>query len=181
MSNELTTPTGDNNAPQAASTVFKAKIIDQMVAVTTEGDTRVILTVRVHAQLKDAQDLASGAEPCPAKEHDVWLNIPSDDEPRLRMALRDLERLDFNDDDVSRLHPEHAETVSLVGKEVHVRCKVSGDYAYWNLVWPREKPKAVSVAEFQQKTSKLTDAIRNVREQGSGKKGARSKPTQASK
>lgn len=182
MSSVPTTHGGDNRVPQPTSNVYKAKIIDQMMTVTHEGDTRIILTVKLTALLKDAHDPGAGAEPCEAKECEVWITVPGgDDDAKLSMALRDLERLDFKDDDISRLHPEHPETVSLVDKEVHVRCKQIGDFEYWNLAWPREKPKAVSVAELQQTTSKLKDKIGTFRKNKGNKKGAKAASSKAGK
>src|SRR5262245_30673952 len=94
--------------------VYKGKIIDQMITTTEHGDLRVILSVKHTAKLKDDQNLAAGSEPCPPKECEVWLNFSTDGDTQLRIALSSLERLGFSGDDVSRLHPDHPDTIRLI-------------------------------------------------------------------
>jgi hypothetical protein len=122
---------------------------------------RVVLTVRVTSEWKDPQDPAAGSEPCPPKEVEVWLGLPGDDDKRLRMALRDLGRLGFNDDDVSKLHPDHPQFCSLVGKDVHVRSKVLNGIEYWNLAWPRVKVSLDKLREAAAPLKARISALRN--------------------
>jgi hypothetical protein len=117
--------------------VFKAKIIDQALATSGRGETQLVLTVMLVACLMNPKNPDDGADPCRPQEHEVLISFPEDDEQRLRMAVRDLERLGFEDVNVDRLHPEHADHFTLTGKEVCVRRKVVGGAEYWNLVWPR--------------------------------------------
>jgi hypothetical protein len=142
--------------------IFKARVIDQMVT-TRQGDPRIILTIKVLGKLRNVQDPTEGVDECPPSECDVWITLPHNNEERLGMAMRDLERLGFAGDDISRLHPDHPDAFRLLDKDVHVRRKVVGDVEYWNLAWPREKPKPVGVAEMQQAAAPLKAKISALR------------------
>jgi hypothetical protein len=144
--------------------VFKAQIIDQMVTYNPKGEAVVLLTVKVLAKLANDRNPGDGTVPCPQRERLVWLALPEDDDDRLRMAVRDLERMGFADDDVSRLHPEHPTCFSVIEKEVHVRIKVINDLEYWNLAWPREKPKPVAVEELKKATESLKGRVAAARQ-----------------
>jgi hypothetical protein len=151
--------TNGESATQSVK-VCQGQIIDQMVTAIAQDDMRVVLTVRVTSELNDPQDQAAGREPCTPKEVEVWLNLAASDEKRLRMTLRDLERLGFADDDLSKLHPDHPQFCSLVGKDVHVRCKVLNGIEYWNLAWPLVK---VSLDKLQEAAAPLKARIAALR------------------
>jgi hypothetical protein len=167
-SNVVSPPTQQENR------VYKATIIDQTMVTTEQGDTRVILTVRRTAKLKDGRDSAAGNEPCTPKEVEVWITLAADKETQFRIALDNLERLGFQDEDVTRLHPDHPEAFHLVNKEVYVRCKVVGDQEYWNLAWPREK---ISLDQLQQAAGPLNAKIAALRGQKGKKKSGSTPPT----
>jgi hypothetical protein len=99
---------------------------------------QLILTVKVLGKLRNERNAAEGVEPCPPAEVEVRITFAEDDEQRLRMAIRDLQGLGFTHDDISLLHPDHQNFVSLVGKEIWMRMRVVGGVAYWNLAWPPE-------------------------------------------
>jgi hypothetical protein len=143
--------------------VYKGMVIDQTIVTTEQGDTRVILTVKHTARLKDSRDLAAGSDSCSPTECEVWITLAADNDKQLRMALRALERLGFADDDVSRLHADHPEGVSLVNTEVHVRAKVVDEVEYWNLVWPRAR---ASLDTTRQAAAQLKDKIAALRAKG---------------
>jgi hypothetical protein len=88
------------------------------------------------------------------------------------MAVRDLERLGFPGDDISLLHPEHPEHVSLLGKEVHVRMRVVADNEYWNFCWP---PKALGGEELKSAAASLRVRIAAAKQKGKGAPAQRRK------
>jgi hypothetical protein len=143
---------------------YKAKVVDQMLSINAKGEAVVILTVRVLAKLANDRNPGDGTVPCTQRERQVWIALGADDD-RLRMAIRDLEKLGVVDDDISRLHPEHPDFFSLLEKEVCVRMKVINDLEYWNLAWPREKPKPVAVEAVQQAAESLRGRIAAARQQ----------------
>jgi hypothetical protein len=143
--------------------VYQARIIDQTIVTTDQGDPRLILSVRRTAKLKDGKSLAAGTEPCTPGECEVWLTFSVANETQLRIALTNLKRLGFEDDDVSRLHPDHPNTFNLVGTEVFVRSKTVGEFDYWNLVWPREQASLGRVQQAAASLQSRIDAMRNGR------------------
>jgi hypothetical protein len=154
--------------------VYRAVIIDQAVKIIDQADktteeARIILTVKRLLKLMNPEDPEEGTEACEQGEHEVWITIVGDDVGRLHMALRDLERLGFTDDDISRLHPEHPECFRLVDKHVYIRPATVGDVTYWNIAWPRPKPKAVGVADLQNLAASLKAKIAAVRSRKKGK------------
>jgi hypothetical protein len=154
--------------------VFRARVIDQTLAKNHNDEPQLVLTVKLLARLKDPQNPADGAEECPQLEREVRISFVADDEERLRMAARDLERLGYTDDDISRLHPDHPDHFSLMDKEVHVRMKEVGDFQYWNLAWPRERPRPVAVEEAKSGAAALKEKLaavkRRAKERQEGKK-----------
>ena len=101
------------------------------------------------------------------------MTIVPDDDDRLRMTLRDLERLGFMDNDLSRLHPEHPECFSLIEKDVYVRCKSVGDRSYWNLAWPAHRAMPVPLADLRQSTTSLQAKVAEARARMQGEKQPR--------
>jgi len=146
-----------------------ARVTDQTVTVADKGDTRIILTVHLLARPEDAQNPTEHTDDGAPQECEVWITLPADDDRRLAMAVRDLDRLGFVGDDVARLHPDHPQTVSLLGREVNVSRRVVGGYVYWNLAWPRRK--ATSVAELEAATT-LKGKIAAARLKNNGSKDA---------
>ncbi len=47
----------------------------------------------------------------------------------------------------------------VVGRKVCVRPTICRGYRYWNLVWPRQKPKAGDVTALQKQAGKLRRKI----------------------
>jgi hypothetical protein len=151
--------------------VYMARVIDQMLARSANGETQLIVTVQLVAKLRNPKNAAEGTVPCPPAELDVRLNFPETEEDRLARTLRELERLGFADDDVSRLHPDHREFVNLAGTEVHVRMHLFGGLEYWNLYWP---PSKLGGTEAKVAAESLRGRIAAARKKakGGGKKGA---------
>src|SRR5262249_19201066 len=116
--------------------IYVAVVIDQLLTRNANDEAQLVLTARILARLKNEKNIADGTEPCPPGECEVRINFPDDDR-RLGFAIRDLERLGFPGNDISRLDPDHPDFFSLVGKEIHVRMKIVADRPYWNLAWPR--------------------------------------------
>jgi hypothetical protein len=151
--------------PAGSDTTYTAEVIDQALARNGNGDLQLVLTVKLLNRLTNSRSLADGTEPCPSAQHDVLVNFPSDHPERLGWAVRDLERLGFHDDDLQLLHPEHPEFHSLVGQQVHVRCRPSPDGDYWNLTWPR---KPLGVAELAGTAGPLRSQIAEARKKVKG-------------
>jgi hypothetical protein len=143
--------------------VFCAQIIDQGMASTADGDLQLVLTVRIHCELNDPQDVSAGVKECAPLEREVKLTFIADNDNRLRMAVRDLDRLGFSGDDICQLHPDHPQTHSLSGRNIHVRRKIVNGVEYFNLAWPGEKPGPVAVDELQDKAKELASRIAAVR------------------
>jgi hypothetical protein len=156
--------------------VYQAKVIDQMVTRNRDDDLVVIITVALVGKLRNPKNPSDGTEDCPRAEKEVWVAFVDDDENRLRMAVRDMERLGFTDDDVSRLHPEHPQSFRLLDKEVLVRCRILDGNEYWNFAWPREKPAPVEVTELQGRAASLKEKIAAAKK-GKGLGRKKSSPT----
>jgi hypothetical protein len=157
----------NNGAVYQDGKVYQAQIIDQVVTKTNSEVPQValVLQVKIKAKLKNDKNPGDGTEACPQLEREVRITFVEDDYDRLRMAVQNLERLGFADDDISRLHPEHPGFFSLLEKEVYVRKKTVNDTEYWNLAWPREKPKAVAIGELQAEATSLKDRIAGAKAQ----------------
>jgi hypothetical protein len=161
----------NENASREVNSVYKAAIIDQALAIVYRGETRVIFTVKIQAKLRNAANPAEGTETCPPWEREVWVNLSENDEDRLAMALRDLERLGFAEDDVRRLHPDHPDVFRLVGKEVYVRCRVVGDVEYWNFAWLHERVGLEELAKAAEPLrGKIATVRKKMRDGATGKK-----------
>src|SRR5262249_14491812 len=140
-------------------------VIDQALAKSANREAQLLLTVRIQARLKNERNRADGAEPCLQAEREVRVTFAEDDEQRLRMAVRDFERLGFPADDISLLHPEHPDHVSLLRKEVHVRKRVVADNEYWNFCWP---PEALGGEELKSAAASLRVRIAAAKQKGKG-------------
>src|SRR5689334_22780898 len=95
------------NYPLEEGKLYRARIIDQIVTRSVLGYPQVLLTVVMTGCLRSAANLADGIDDCPPLERAVHITLNKDDPDRLAWAIRDLERLGFTDDDISRLHPDH--------------------------------------------------------------------------
>jgi hypothetical protein len=153
-----------SNAPYEEGLIYRARITDQMLSLSRDEEPQLILTVKILSQLKNDKNLSDGTEECPQLEREVRITIVEDDYERLAMALRDLERLGFTGDDVTRLHPDHPECFSLLDKEVFVRMKEVNGNEYWNLAWVREKPKPVAIEALTAKAPTLEANIAAARQ-----------------
>ncbi len=134
--------------------LYSGEVIDQLLTTDRRGVVQLVLTVSVTGRVKDAKDPAGTAVPCPAEEVEVWLTFAESDD-RLDIPLRHLEKLGYPDVDLARLHPGHAGCHLLTGVKVYVRPKEIKGLTYWNLAWPREKPKAVGLGAIQDATKGL--------------------------
>ena len=144
--------------------VFCAKIIDQMVANNRDGDPQLVVTFKLEAQLKNPKRMEDGTVECSQLERDLRITMVGSDDNRLEMAVRDLDRLGFTGEDISQLHPDHPECVSLIGKEVFVRCKMVNDTEFWNLAWVRQKPQAVNIDALAAPAAMLKAKLGEARE-----------------
>jgi hypothetical protein len=148
---------------QESGGLYGGEVTDQLLATGKAGEIQLILTVKVTAVVKDEKAPSESAVPCLPQEAEVWLNFSETEEDRLRMSLRHLERLGFVDADLSKLHPEHPQCHLLVGARVHLRPRVIGDLTYWNLAWPRERPKQVAIGAIKGATEALAAHINAIR------------------
>jgi hypothetical protein len=118
-------------------------------------------------KLVDPRDRSAGTVPCPAEECEVWITLALDNDTQLRIALENLKKLGVAEEDIARLHPEHPEPISLVGKKVCVRIKNAGGNDYWNLAWPREK---LSMGTLSQAVSTVQAKLAAARNNSGGSK-----------
>ena len=126
--------------------VFQAKICDQVISHSLAGELQIVLTVRIAAKLDDPRDPASTTREIAAFEKDAYLTM-SDEPQRRSMVEADLTRLGVDPADVLQLHPDHPYSISLIGKDVHVQCRVRGTSVYWNLARFRSERRAVTLEE----------------------------------
>lgn len=144
--------------------VFQATICDQVISHSLAGELQVVLTVRIAAKLDNPRDPLGPAHAVAPFERDVYLTM-SDDPQRRDMVEADLTRLGIDPADVLRLHPDHPHSISLVGTDVHVRCRVRATAVYWNLARFRSERRAVTLKEAElllqrpQPTSRLAGNI----------------------
>lgn len=161
LPNESTSSKFPEPAGGETAAVYAGRVIDQTVVESADTGLRLVLTVMLSAALNDPEDRAAGTGPVDSpREVEVWLTLPLDNEQRLKIAVDHLNRLGFEHDDVSRLHPDHDQFVSLIGKDVHVSCRIVGDRTYWNLRWPREK---LTLDRLQAGAGSLTGQIAALR------------------
>ncbi|MEQ8667533.1 MAG: hypothetical protein RIC12_00075 [Pirellulales bacterium] len=139
-------------------TVFEATICDQFVKRNWDDELQVVFTVKITGKLSEDGDETDRVEPVKAFERDVYITL-SKDVQKLRIALDHLEKLGFADSDISKLHPDHAQFLSLIDKAVLVRCRVKGDKTYWNFAWPRQPAKPVALGETQTAAADLQKRI----------------------
>jgi hypothetical protein len=156
--------TNKNNSVYEDGQVYKAKVIDQLVTRNDNQEPQLVLGIKISAKLKNNKNPSDGSEECQQLEREVRITIVEDDYDRLRMAVRDLERLGFADDDITRLHPEHPEHYSLLDKEVHARMKTVNETEYWNFAWPREKPKPMAAEDWEKAAASLKEKIAQVKQ-----------------
>src|SRR5262245_39274322 len=149
-----TSPVGDGFQD---GKVYRAKVVDQLITKSYNDELQLVLGIKLLAALKNSKNTSDGTEECPQLEREVLITFVEDDSERLRMAVRDLERLGFDDSDITRLHPDHPNHVSLLQKEAYVRMRENNGNEYWNLAWPRERPKPLPVNELRQTASALKE------------------------
>ena len=130
-------------------TMYAATVVDQLVTTDRSGEVQVILTVETTARVTDEQSPADSHAPCPPGEREVWLSFPAADENRLRIGLMHLARFGVAPAELNRLHPDHPGVLTLTGTPVYVKSKVINGLVYWNLVWPRERPKEVPLGTLK--------------------------------
>ena len=151
----------DNNVIENGA-VYQAKIVDQIVSRNRHDELQVVFTTEVSGKLTNERDPNCPVESVGTFERDVYLTF-SGEEQRLRMALDHLKRLGFDESDVVKLHPDHPESVSMVGKEVRVRPKIIADVAYWNFAWSGWRPAALKLEEAQPTATQLKRKIELMR------------------
>ncbi len=137
--------TTNNNFEDGA--LYHGEIVDQMLSQSMDGDLQAIFAVRMTAKV-----VGSEASPCDPFERDIFVTF-AEDETRRKIAHGQIKRLGFTDPDLSRLHPDHPQAASMVGKRVMARAKVKGESTYWNFAW--ERPKPLDLAAAQAAAAKL--------------------------
>jgi hypothetical protein len=145
--------------------VFCGTIADQFPAATENGDLHIILSVEVTGKLRDPSDHAAGVDECPCVEREVRLTITRDEsgDMRTRIAVENLERLGVSVSEVSRLHPDHPNAINLIGKLVCVRPRERDGVVFWNLAWPRQRLKSVTLDGLSERVDELAARIEKFR------------------
>src|SRR5262249_21675955 len=156
---------------------YLGAISDQLVTESTDGKPQVILTVTPRGRLCNERNVAAGIDPCPHTDVEVRITLDLDDPERLGWAVRDLESAGFVQDDVSLLHPDHPQHVSLLGQEVCIRPKLVGGRLYWNLVRLRKSVALDSLTQCAQElTAKIAAAKQRARKGIGDKKAKQTQP-----
>lgn len=143
--------------------LYAGEVTDQLLASGKSGEIQLILTAKVTALVKDEKAPSESAIPCTHQEAEVWLNFSETNEKLFHMSLKNLEQLGFTDPDLSRLHPDHPQCHLLVGTKVYLRAKVINGLTYWNLAWPRERPKPIEIGALKSATDTLAARITAMR------------------
>ncbi len=128
--------------------VYQAKVIDQIVTRNKNEELQVVFTAKISGKLSDDRDPHGSVEPVAPIERDIFVTFAGDPK-KLAIALDHLKQLGFEDADVVKLHPDHPKFFSIIGKDVHLRCKTKGESIFWNFAWFRARPKAVKLEEAQ--------------------------------
>ena len=151
--------------------VYQAEIVDQIVTDTADGWQQVVLTVSLKGRLKNPKNVSAGLDTCPPADVEVRITLDPEDPGRLGWAVRDLEAAGFESDDISLLHPEHPDHVSLLGRAVYVRGKLVAGRMFWNIARP---PKATSIGTLKSVAAGLSAKIAAAKQQRrDGKAGRR--------
>jgi hypothetical protein len=127
--------------------LFAGEIVDQTLSMNRNGELQVITSVRLTEEFHGGKPVACDVSHC-----DVYITAAAD-ETRQRIARDQLELLDFTDRDLTRLHPDHPQSVSLIGRKVTVRARVKGEATYWNFA--RNRPRPIDFASAQAAVAKL--------------------------
>jgi hypothetical protein len=122
--------------------VFIGSVVDQYLATTEYDELQLILTVEVKGRLHDSRDRSAGTEDVPREQREIRLTFSEAERSEIptRISVQNLGRLGFTESDLSRLHPDHEEFYSLIGRDVHIRPRERDGVSYWNLCWPRTRP-----------------------------------------
>jgi hypothetical protein len=170
---EVLMDTNNSAAAYEEGGVYQAKVVDQMLTRNGDGELQLVLGVRILTRLKNDRNPGDGTVGCPQQEREVWVTFVDDDEQRLHMAARDLERLGVPDDDIAKLHPDHPQFFCLVDKNVFVRMRIVNDFEFWNFAWPRER---LGIDDLRQVTCRLSAELAEARQKA---KKRRTKGSQA--
>lgn len=146
--------------------MYAAKVVDQLFTVVANGDMTLLLTVERFALVIDEANPAEGRTSCEPQEHEVRITLPAAEHElqRLEIGLKNLSKFGVEMTDLPKLHTDHPQAIPLTGREVYVRPKVSGGNTYWNLVWPRERPRPVAVSAIETAAANLLARLSAARE-----------------
>lgn len=123
--------------------IYKGTVTSQQMRLVKDIPT-LMLGVTVIGELLDGYDANSGIlrlqDPVTPE---VMLRFDPNRPDNMGYSLEDLERMGFDDDDLTKLNPNHEQHVSLIGKDAFVTptYKIQGDReaCYWNLRFPKPK------------------------------------------
>ena len=128
--------------------VFQATICDQILSRNRNDELQIIFSVKIIANVTTDPGSNAGTESMEPFERDVYVTF-CEDRQRLSIARENLKRLGVEEGvDIIKLHPDHPEFVSLIDKEVQVRCRNKGDNTYWNFAWSF-RPTAINLKEAE--------------------------------
>ena len=146
------------NAIFEDGSVFQATICDQILSRNLNEELQIIFTVQITAKATTDPGSSVGMEPMEPFERDVYLTL-SEDGQKLNIARENLKRLGVEGVDIIKFHPDHPEFVSLIDKEVQVRCRIKGDSTYWNFSWTSFRPPAISLKEAEAAARKFQQRL----------------------
>jgi hypothetical protein len=117
--------------------VYHAVITAQTFLVAYLHETpimRLALSIKVLGGRQEGGATGARIVKEPPEERVVVLLFPRAPS-LLARTLGELEQLGFDDDDITRLHPDHLDCYTLVGRKVRVRVTLLGGREWWRLVW----------------------------------------------
>ncbi len=127
---------------------YQSKVLRQSIYFNADDIPSLVLEVKLEGQLVDVRKPEAGVLDCPNVNVEVRLTLTHENEDRLGYALKDLESLGFDGDDLERLNPANrgnkkANFFELEGKQVYVtpQYKTYNDREsiFWNLRFPKAR------------------------------------------
>jgi hypothetical protein len=152
------------NEMNDADLIFSGSVVDQFLAETEYGDLQLILTIDVTSRLRDPRDRGAGTEDVPREQHETRLTFSETErgEKATQISIKNLGRFGFTGTDFSRLHPDHEDFYSLIGRDVHIRPREKDGVTYWNLAWPRSRPRPAPLDDVVERMPGLRRRVEQI-------------------
>lgn len=121
--------------------LYHGKVIDQSVDSGRDESIRLNLTVQLYDQVKPV------TEPLQNRmEVAVSITLLSPNPTAEAIGLKVLKNLGIESQDTLRLHPDHPECISLVTRDVNLKCITKDGKYYWNFDF--QSSQSLSLHEY---------------------------------